>query len=244
MIPKQVRRTPVDLVFNEQQVLSQSQRTTFSLLIIFILFWIIESILEFLLKDKLYVLTILICWLFLIVFCYFLFLYKSKSTSQSLLTPKDCFSGIPVRGVALIAVALVLTLSLVELFSLNKQLGIFFEQYVSFNTSFLYLFFILTLTVIFATEVLSNTVVSMTFFPIAYGVASTLGESPLIMMLTVALASTCAFMSPIATPVNSLAFAEMRGTSLKQMMLFGFVLNLIGACLMTGWLVYIIPFIY
>ncbi|MEF2230445.1 MAG: SLC13 family permease, partial [Pseudodesulfovibrio sp.] len=105
-------------------------------------------------------------------------------------------------------------------------------------------YFLTILAVIFLTEVLSNTAVVAAFFAIAVAAARVHGMDPLYLMIGVGLASTCAFMTPIATPTNALAFGEMRGVSLARMLLLGLVLNLAGALILTFWLGWVLPHIY
>ena len=107
------------------------------------------------------------------------------------------------------------------------------------------LLFLLTITaVITLTEFLSNTAVVTAFFAIAYYAAKGHGMDPLPLMIAVGVASTCAFMTPIATTSNALAFGEMKGASLKIMLGLGLALNFLGALLMTGWLGWILPVLY
>jgi sodium-dependent dicarboxylate transporter 2/3/5 len=103
---------------------------------------------------------------------------------------------------------------------------------------------LLALGVIFLTEVFSNTLVSAAFFLLAYQLAQSHGADPLPLMVTVSVASTCAFMTPIATPCNALAFGEMRGTSLGAMLGLGALLNVLGALLVALWLGAVLPLVY
>jgi sodium-dependent dicarboxylate transporter 2/3/5 len=52
-------------------------------------------------------------------------------------------------------------------------------------------------------------------------------------MLAVSVSSTAAFMSPIASPVNAVAFASIKGVSLRRMILKGFVLNIVSSLWIT-----------
>ena len=106
------------------------------------------------------------------------------------------------------------------------------------------LFFLTILAVIFLTEMLSNTAVVAAFFTIAYYAAMGHDMNPMYLMMGVGVASTCAFMTPIATPTNALAFGEMKGASLARMLGLGFVLNVAGAVLLTGWLSWVLPLVY
>lgn len=79
---------------------------------------------------------------------------------------------------------------------------------------------------IFFTEVCSNTASSNMLVPLAIAAAIELGVSPLPPALAVGLTASCAFMLPIATGPNAVAY----GTGLIQlrpMMRLGFVLNII-----------------
>jgi len=55
-----------------------------------------------------------------------------------------------------------------------------------------------------ASQVISNTATAVLVAPIAYQAAITLGVSPYPMLLTVALAASTAFATPVASPVNTL----------------------------------------
>src|SRR5699024_12154481 len=54
--------------------------------------------------------------------------------------------------------------------------------------------------IIFLTELTSNTATAATFLPVAGGVALGIGVDPMLLVIPVALAATCAFMLPVATP--------------------------------------------
>jgi len=81
---------------------------------------------------------------------------------------------------------------------------------------------------IFFTEACSNTATANMIVPLAIAAALELGVSPLPPALAVGLAASCAFMLPIATGPNAVAY----GTGLiglPQMMRIGFVLNIVAA---------------
>ena len=91
---------------------------------------------------------------------------------------------------------------------------------------------IFTTGIIFLTELTSNTATAATFLPVAGGVALGLGLDPMLLAIPVALAATCAFMLPVATPPNAIAFGSGYVT-IGQMMRGGLWLNLIGIVLIT-----------
>lgn len=66
--------------------------------------------------------------------------------------------------------------------------------------SWIVLIAILAAGILFLTELTSNTATAATFLPVAGGVALGLGLHPMLLTIPVALAATCAFMLPVATP--------------------------------------------
>ena len=98
---------------------------------------------------------------------------------------------------------------------------------------------------IFFTEVCSNTASSNMLVPLVIGIATELGVSPVPPALAVGLAASCAFMLPIATGPNAIAYSTGRVSQL-QMMRMGIVLNVVCAvmvfavirllCPLYGWI--------
>jgi solute carrier family 13 (sodium-dependent dicarboxylate transporter), member 2/3/5 len=86
--------------------------------------------------------------------------------------------------------------------------------------------------ILFLTELTSNTATAATFLPVSGGVALGLGLDPMLLAIPVALAATCAFMLPVATPPNAIAFGSGYVT-IGQMIKGGLWLNLIGIALIT-----------
>ena len=86
--------------------------------------------------------------------------------------------------------------------------------------------FILVIFVTFLTELSSNTAVATTILPISAVFAIELQVDPLLIMLPVTIASSCAFMLPVATPPNMIVFGS-RLIKIKDMVKIGVVLNLL-----------------
>jgi solute carrier family 13 (sodium-dependent dicarboxylate transporter), member 2/3/5 len=84
------------------------------------------------------------------------------------------------------------------------------------------------LTVIFLTEITSNTATASVFVPIMAAVALVTGVHPYLMMMAATTAASCAFMLPVATPPNAIVFSSGHVTS-GQMARAGIALNLILA---------------
>jgi len=92
---------------------------------------------------------------------------------------------------------------------------------------------IITAAIIFLTEVTSNTATAAGFLPLLGPIAIAMGESPTMLAIPAALAASCAFMMPVATPPNSIVFASGQ-LRIKEMMRAGFVLNIVGIFFITG----------
>ncbi|WP_049157760.1 SLC13 family permease [Corynebacterium aurimucosum] len=94
------------------------------------------------------------------------------------------------------------------------------------------------LLVLFLTEITSNTATAATFLPIMGGVAVGIGLTQngdinvLLLTIPVALAATCAFMLPVATPPNAIAYGSGY-VKIGDMIKGGIGLNLIGCVLIT-----------
>jgi solute carrier family 13 (sodium-dependent dicarboxylate transporter), member 2/3/5 len=86
--------------------------------------------------------------------------------------------------------------------------------------------------VIFLTELTSNTATAAAFLPIVAALAVGLGADPLALAVPAALAASCAFMLPVATPPNAIVFGSGR-VSLPQMARAGIWINLLMIGLVT-----------
>jgi len=90
----------------------------------------------------------------------------------------------------------------------------------------------ITVMVIFLTELTSNTATTAMLMPVLSGLAIGLGQSPLLLLAPAAIAASCAFMLPVATPPNAIIFASGHVT-IPQMARSGLGLNIIGIFLVT-----------
>jgi len=71
-------------------------------------------------------------------------------------------------------------------------------------------------------------------------VALNLGIDPLILVVPVTMASSCAFMLPMATPPNAIIFGSNR-ISMASMASVGIVLNCVAALVAWLWAIFILP---
>lgn len=86
--------------------------------------------------------------------------------------------------------------------------------------------------VIFLTELTSNTATTATFIPILAALSPVFDLHPYTLIVPAAIAASCAFMLPVATPPNAIIFGSGHVT-IQQMIRAGFWLNLLGVVLIT-----------
>ena len=91
---------------------------------------------------------------------------------------------------------------------------------------------VVVLVIIFLTEVTSNTATAAAFLPLLGALAVAQGMPAELLAIPAAIAASCAFMMPVATPPNAIVFGtgHMR---IQSMIKAGFALNLIGVVLVT-----------
>ena len=87
-----------------------------------------------------------------------------------------------------------------------------------------------------STSSASNTAVAAVFLPILKDAAIAAETDPRLLMVPAALAASCGFMLPIATPPNTIVFASGK-VSVGQMVKAGFVLDVmsIGLLVLALW---------
>jgi sodium-dependent dicarboxylate transporter 2/3/5 len=105
---------------------------------------------------------------------------------------------------------------------------------------------IVTLTVvaliIFLTELTSNTATTAALVPIFAAMAIGMGLDPVTVIIPAAIAASCAFMLPVATPPNAIVFGSGM-ISVPQMARAGVWLNLTGIVILTLLTQAILPFV-
>lgn len=87
---------------------------------------------------------------------------------------------------------------------------------------------VVTLVLIFVTELTSNTASAAAFLPVVAALAGELGYDPLMLAIPAALGASCAFMLPVATPPNAVVFGSNM-VRIPQMARAGVVFNLLFA---------------
>jgi solute carrier family 13 (sodium-dependent dicarboxylate transporter), member 2/3/5 len=92
---------------------------------------------------------------------------------------------------------------------------------------------LVAVAVILLTELTSNTATAAALLPIFGGVAVGLNLDPMLFVIPAALAASCAFMLPVATPPNAIVFGSGYVT-IGQMVKAGVWLNIIAIILITA----------
>ncbi len=87
--------------------------------------------------------------------------------------------------------------------------------------------------VLLLTELTSNTATTATLVPILAALAIGLGTAPLLFIVPAAVAASCAFMLPVATPPNAIVFGSGH-ISMLEMIRAGLWLEIIGIALITA----------
>ena len=112
-----------------------------------------------------------------------------------------------------------------------------------FQISTMLLVLVVTISIVYLTEITSNTASTATFLPILGAVAVGLSLNPAIMTIPVALGASMAFMMPVATPPNAIVFSyeEMK---LSDMVRAGFLLNILAIGVAFGIFVTLGPLVF
>ncbi|MFD1260759.1 SLC13 family permease [Entomomonas asaccharolytica] len=99
--------------------------------------------------------------------------------------------------------------------------------------SILVMMVIVVTVILFLTEVTSNTATAATFVPLMGALALGQDASPMLLAIPTAIAASCAFMMPVATPPNAIVFGT-GSMKITDMMKAGLFLNLVGVVVVTG----------
>ena len=96
---------------------------------------------------------------------------------------------------------------------------------------------------IFFTELTSNTASVELVLPLLAATAKEIGMSPLVLMIPVTMAASCAFMLPSATPPNAIIFASQR-VKVSDMIKCGVLINLYCGVIITIVGAFILPLLF
>jgi sodium-dependent dicarboxylate transporter 2/3/5 len=102
---------------------------------------------------------------------------------------------------------------------------------------------LLIILMLFMTELMSNVALVAVLAPVIAGIAIGLNIPLLYLLIPVTIASSCAFMLPMATPPNAIVFASGY-IRVHQMARAGIILNIISIILLVFMFQFIIPLIF
>jgi len=99
---------------------------------------------------------------------------------------------------------------------------------------------IVVTVIVVLTELTSNTATAAAFLPVLAALAATTGLAPTILLVPATVAASCAFMLPVATPANAIAYGSGH-VSISEMVRAGVWLNVAFAVLVTLLAVLAVP---
>lgn len=107
----------------------------------------------------------------------------------------------------------------------------------------LWVILVVVAVIVFLTEITSNTATAAGLLPLMGPVAISMGEGPLSLTIPAAIAASCAFMLPVATPPNAIIFGSGE-LKITQMIRAGFTLNLVAIVVVTVFASWIVPLVF
>lgn len=111
----------------------------------------------------------------------------------------------------------------------------------NFNITFTVI--LLITLMLFMTELMSNVALVAVLAPVVAGIAIGLNIPILNLLIPVTMASSCAFMLPMATPPNAIVFASGY-VKVNQMARAGIILNIIAVALLVLYYLFVVPVIF
>ena len=241
------RNCLIRLPFSAAQVTHPHQKAAIWIMVFYFLASFVLSLLLMYYSDKV---TAVLAGTGILTLLFILFLFwvpirgsDGSRPKEVLLKLPDCYNEMPTKGFVFVGIAVVIA-ALLYMLNIHEYFSRWAGEIIPTGVSAFLLFLLVALASSFSTEVLSNTAVQISFFVVALPLAAALDFSALAILIIITLASTSAFMSPIATGVNGLAFGGVKGVSLNWMLLVGFFMNIAGGLLISGWTYFIISHLY
>jgi len=171
-----------------------------------------------------------------IVFAIVLFLIPSKTKGENLITWKDT-KKLPWGIIILFGGGMALAKGF-ETSGLAFWLGSQMTYFAGITTILLIL--LLIAAVNFLTEITSNLATTAMLLPVLAPMALTVDIHPFILMVGAAVAASCAFMLPVATPPNAVVFGSGY-LRIPDMVSKGFLMNIISIIILTLFVYFVLP---
>ncbi|MEO5789241.1 DASS family sodium-coupled anion symporter [Gelidibacter sp.] len=196
-------------------------------------FWITRS----LLFDKL--IPKLDDTIIAIIFAIVLFLIPSKNKKHKLMAWEDAVK-LP-WGIILLFGGGMAIASGFETSGLAVWLG---NQMTTFSGLSTFLLILMLITAVnFLTEITSNLATTAMLLPVLAPMAMTVDIHPFILMVAAAVAASCAFMLPVATPPNAVVFGSGY-LRIPDMVSKGFMMNIISIIVLTLFVYFVLPILW
>ena len=123
----------------------------------------------------------------------------------------------------------------------STGLAIWIGNLIPSDISIVLIVILVVTLIIFLTELTSNMATTATFLPVVAALAIQSEFDPILVTAAVALAASCAFMLPVATPPNAIVFGSGL-IKVPQMAKAGFLLNVLGIIVVSLVAVISVPY--
>ena len=134
-------------------------------------------------------------------------------------------------------------LSLAKGMSVSGIIDVVTSAISTINVSVIVIASMLIFLMLFMTELMSNVALVAVLAPVVAGIAIGLNIPVLHLLIPITIASSCAFMLPMATPPNAIVFASGY-IKIHQMARVGIVLNLIAVLFIILLFKFILPIVF
>jgi sodium-dependent dicarboxylate transporter 2/3/5 len=171
-----------------------------------------------------------------ILFAIVLFLIPSKTKHKNLITWQDT-KDLPWGIILLFGGGMALAKGF-EASGLALWIGNQMTTLVGVST--LVLILLLITAVNFLTEITSNLATTAMLLPVLAPMALTIDMHPFILMVGTAVAASCAFMLPVATPPNAVVFGSGY-LRIPDMVRKGIVMNILSILILTFFVYFVLP---
>ena len=160
---------------------------------------------------------------------------------EPLLPLRSALGRLPWRGLMFIAFAVTVSLGATRVLGLDRAVADIVELAEAHGLTAWEIMLAVILAVGLLTEIMSNTVVALVFFPVVHGAAAALEIEPVAALVGVSLMSTVPFMSPTGAPSNAVVIGETRGLDYLLVVRLGLGLELLTAFALTMASLHIFP---
>ena len=171
-----------------------------------------------------------------ILFALVLFIIPSKSKNQKIMTWKDT-KNLPWGIIILFGGGMALAKGFE---SSGLALWIGNQMTALEGVSTIVLIFLLIAAVNFLTEITSNLATTAMLLPVLAPMALTIDIHPFVLMVGAAVAASCAFMLPVATPPNAVVFGSGY-LRIPDMVSKGIIMNIISIFILTLFVYFVLP---